>query len=253
MTLAMFETATDRPPWYPVDRRVLVFTGDFGSGKTEVAVNFALALAAWEPGVCLADLDIVNPYFRSREALALLEEQGVRVVTPRGEHLTSELPILLPAVKGLIQASGGRAILDVGGEDLGARVLSSFHGVWPPGEVEMLLVVNGNRPFTDTPEGVLRVLDQIEAAARLPVPGLVANTHLMESTTPDEIYRGSDLAATVSQRRQVPLRFVAVAQRLRPTIDEARLAAPLFPLRRIMVPPWIPREKLGRDNFRLKA
>jgi len=239
------------PAWLKRVKRVTVFTGDYGSGKTEVAVNYTLALARRRQGVQIADLDLVNPYFRSREALALMERAGVRVVTPRGEHLTSELPILLPEVKGLLQTTEGAVVLDVGGDDAGARVLSSFHGAWRPDETNMLLVVNANRPFTDTPEGVERYLDRIEQAARMPVTGLVANTHLMEHTTADEVYRGHDLAQEVSSRRGVPVHFVTVPQALEGTLATHRLTAPLFSLARLMVPPWRRREKLGSDNFRL--
>ncbi|MBM4320099.1 MAG: cobalamin biosynthesis protein CbiA [Deltaproteobacteria bacterium] len=241
----------ERPAWFPEKKRISVFTGDYGSGKTEVAVNYALALAGLVPDVRLADLDIVNPYFRSREALALLEENGIEVITPRGQHLTSELPIILPGVKGLLQSSHGRAVLDVGGDDLGARVLSSLYGSWSADEVEMLLVVNCHRPFTDTVDGVLAVLGKIEAAARMPVTGLVANSHLLEHTSPEVIYRGWELASAVGLRRGIPVRFVAVARQLLPLLDRARIEAPLFPLTRIMVPPWIPREKPGKDSFRL--
>ncbi len=238
------------PQWRP-QKRVIVFTGDYGSGKTEVAVNFTLALAPLEPGLRIADLDIVNPYFRSREALALMEAAGVEVITPRGEHLSSELPIVLPEVKGLLQAGGPAAVLDVGGDDLGARVLSSFYGFWDPAEVEMLLVLNANRPFTDTLAGVSRVIDRIEAAARMPVGGLVANTHLMDHTTPEDIYRGHALAQEVGQRHGIPLRLVTVRAPVLARLDRARIAAPLFSLARLMVPPWIPREKVGSQNFRL--
>lgn len=239
-----------RPAWFP-EKRVTVFTGDFGSGKTEVAVNYSLALAELERGVRIADLDLIKPYFRSREALALLEGRGIEVITPRGEHLTSELPILLPEVKGLLQSRVGLAVLDVGGHDLGARVLSSLHGSWLPEDVEMLLVVNANRPFTDTVDGVLRVLGKIEDAARMPVTGLVANTHLMEQTTPEIVYRGVELAQEAAVRQGIPVRAVTACHDIARLLDPTRLPAPLFPLTRIIVPPWTPREKLGKDNFRL--
>lgn len=251
MTGPMTGSAAPKPAWLPDAKRVTVFTGDYGSGKTEVAVNYTLVLAEHVSGVQIADLDIVNPYFRSREALALMEGRGVRVVTPRGEHLTSELPIVLPEVKGLLQSTAGWAVLDVGGDDVGARVLSSFHGAWRPAETDMLLVVNGNRPFTDTPAGVERFLDRIQEAARVPVTGLVANTHLMEHTTVEDVYRGHDLVRAVASRRNVPVRFVTVPAALSGSLEAQRITAPIFSLTRLMVPPWLRREKLGSDNFRL--
>ncbi len=242
----------ERPGWYPPEGvRITVFTGDYGSGKTEVAVNFAVSLHELEGGVTIADMDLVNPYFRSREALDLMEARGVEVLTPRGEQLTSELPIVMPEVKGLLGSKDRRAIIDLGGDDVGARVFSSLNGAWAPEELEALFVVNANRPFTDTVEGVERFIDRISLAARMPITGLVVNTHLMEHTEPDDIYRGNDLAAKVAARRGIRLRFVAVMQRLLSEIDPGRLAAPIFPLARIMVPPWLGRERLGKDRFNL--
>jgi hypothetical protein len=216
--------------------RVVIITGNYGSGKTEVAVNWTLLLArAGMRGLSIADLDVVNPYFRCREASALLEGHGVQVVVPKGEHFHSELPIILPEIKGLLQREDGVAVLDVGGDDVGARVLHSFSGFF--GAHEMLQVVNAFRPFTDTLDGCLRIQEEIQESSGLRMTGIIANAHLMDETSVDTILRGAELAVEVAERRGQILRFVTAA---RPFADEVarRSGLPVLPLDRWMLPPW---------------
>jgi hypothetical protein len=236
------------------DKRVIIFTGNYGSGKTEVSVNFTLALAGGDQPVSIVDLDIVNPYFRCREAVEPLEQAGVEVITPRGETFASELPIILPEVRGAIRRGAGKVILDVGGDDVGARVLSGFAADLAE-RAELLLVLNARRPFTDTVEGAVRIVREIEAASRLQVTGLVSNTHLMENTSAEIVQEGLDLARAVSEALHVPLRFVAVMREVADDLagqgwsaDDP--AAPLLTMQRRMLPPWISPLRQGRDRFR---
>jgi hypothetical protein len=232
----------------PLERCVII-TGNYGSGKTEVAVNWTLALAAaGVAGLSIADLDVVNPYFRCREAVGALEAAGVQVVTPRGEHFHSELPIILPEVKGLLERPDGVAVLDVGGDDVGARVLRSFAGAFD--RHELLQVVNAFRPFTDSVAGCLRILDEIEAAAGLQVTGLISNAHLIDETTVDVVVKGAELACAVGRARGLPVRFVTAMRPLAAAV-RARVGLPVLELTRQMTMPWTPKVKLGKDNFRL--
>jgi hypothetical protein len=217
-------------------QRVVIITGNYGSGKTEVAVNWTLHLARrGVAGLAIADLDVVNPYFRCREASALLEQFGVQVVVPQGEHFHSELPIILPEIKGLLQRDDGIAVLDVGGDDVGARVLHSFSGYFRAHE--MLQVVNAFRPFTDTLDGCLRIQDEIQASSGLQMTGIIANAHLMDETGVDTILRGADLAVEVAERRGLILRFVTAARSLAEEVAR-RSGLPVLPLDRWMLPPW---------------
>jgi hypothetical protein len=233
-----------------IDRRVIIFTGNYGSGKTEVSVNFTLAMAEQVSPLTIVDLDIVNPYFRCREAIAPLESAGVEVVVPRGETFASELPIILPEVKGAILRAGGRVVLDVGGDDVGARVLAGFADGLDPERAELVMVLNARRPFTDTVDGALRMIGEIEKASRLRVGGLVSNTHLMEETTGDMIREGVDLAVAVGEKLEVPLRFIAVMEEVAETMDVGALPAPLLTMQRRLLPPWISPLRQGRDRFR---
>ncbi|MBI4702561.1 MAG: cobalamin biosynthesis protein CbiA [Deltaproteobacteria bacterium] len=233
-------------PWLaaPVDLAlpvapVVAFVGNYGSGKTEVAVGYALELARGSFRVNIADLDIVNPYFRCREAIGPLEERGVRVVAPRGVGFHSELPILLPEVRGLLGRKDEVSILDVGGDDSGARALSHLAPDFPPpGEHKLLQVVNQRRPFTDTVRGCLRMRDEIEQASRLQVTGLVANTHLMDETTADIVAEGYAFAAEVARAAGVPIEMVVVSSRVAALVDRRSFSAPVLVIDRQMLPPW---------------
>jgi hypothetical protein len=186
--------------------RVVIITGNYGSGKTEVAVNWSLWLArAGIAPLAIADLDLVNPYFRCREAGDLMERHGIRVIVPQGEQFHSELPIVLPEIKGQLRREDGVVVLDVGGDDVGARVLHSFAG--SVGAHEMLQVVNAFRPFTDTVDGCVRIQEEIEAASGLATTGIISNAHLMDETDVDVIVRGAELAVRVAERSGLSVRL----------------------------------------------
>ncbi len=242
--------------------RCIILVGDYGSGKTEIAVNLALHLHALgtRKSVSIADLDLVNPYFRCREALEPLEKVGIRVVVPPGGQRFADLPILLPHVKGLLQSDVDQdmwAVLDVGGDEVGSRVLSAIAPAFDPSMHELWFVVNANRPFNDTPEGCIQTIERIQKASKLRVTGLVPNTHLMDETTMQMVNDGVQLAERVGQMLCVPVRMVAAMQWLK---DKLTLKHPVLEMRRLMVPPWLRREtesvQLGRsgpDAFRLKS
>jgi len=221
--------------------RVVCVIGNYGSGKSEVSVNWALALAhAGVSPLYIADLDIVNPYFRCREAIAPLEAAGVRVVVPRGGHFFADLPIILPEIKGLFENPAGTALFDVGGDDAGARVLRSFAGAIP--NYEMLQVVNARRPFTATVEGILEMRRRIEESSGLCVTGYIGNTHLMEETTVETLLEGVAVLRELERVSRTPVRFVTAHVRL---FDEFRAQVPelpVLPIRRILQPPWKPEE-----------
>jgi len=221
--------------------RVVCVIGNYGSGKSEVSVNWALALAhAGVSPLYIADLDIVNPYFRCREAIAPLEEAGVHVVVPRGGHFWADLPIILPEIKGLFENPEGTAIFDVGGDDAGARVLKSFAGAIP--DYEMLQVVNTRRPFTATVAGILEMRRRIEESSGLRVTGYIGNTHLMEETTVETLLESVAVLRELEQASGVQVRFVTAHVRLHDEFRELVRDYPVLPLRRILQPPWKPED-----------
>ena len=215
-----------------------VFVGHFGSGKTEVALNVALEAAERGETVALVDLDLVKPYFRSRALAPRVADRGVRIVAPGGEDGPGEMPIVPPDLSGLFCRRESRLIVDVGGDPVGALPLGAVAETLPRETVELLLVVNFSRPKTDSVEGAVAMARAIEAAARLPLSGLVANTHLLGETTPDTVREGLRLAEQTARVLGVPVALVAVEERLVGAFPPDFAPCPLLPLRRLVYPPF---------------
>jgi hypothetical protein len=222
---------------YLPEHRIVVIVGNYGSGKTEVAVNLAIRLSGTRP-VSIADLDIVNPYFRCREARTEMEASGIRVINPEGDLHAADLPIVLPEIRGSIQKGEGTLIFDVGGDDVGAKVLSSLADVFAGAPYTMLQVVNARRPFTETVEGCLRIRREIEASSRLGINGLVSNTHLMEETDEATVLDGLRLTREVGSAAGIPIAFVTADDKLRDNLDTSKTGCPILWIRRRMLPPW---------------
>ncbi len=221
-------------------RRTIILVGHFGSGKSEIAVNLALAFNQAGEEVTLADLDLIKPYFRSRLAKDDLDACGIRLVAPEGDRFYADLPILVPEARGLARdGNDRRVIFDVGGSDLGARVLGSLAGLLNRETTDLLFVVNGNRPFADDAPACLTVLRDIQAAARMSVTGLVSNTHLMEETTPAMVRAGIALARDLSTASGVPLRCAMVPAPVFPACTSSDIdGLALLPMERYIVAPF---------------
>jgi hypothetical protein len=188
----------------------VVMLGHFGSGKSEIAVNLAFGLRSRGAEVTLVDLDLVKPYFRCRLAKEDLELRGVRLVAPTGDRYHADLPILLPEARTAAHNGNGshrRVIFDVGGDDLGARVLGSLSGLLDRQATDLLFVVNTNRPFAEDLPSLRQTLRDVQVAARLAVTGLVANTHLMDETTPETVREGIRAARELGAATGLPVRF----------------------------------------------
>ena len=219
-------------------RRVTVFVGHFGSGKTEIALNGALDLAAAGKPVTVADLDVVKPYFRTRSARAILGDAGIELLAPTGANVHADLPIIVPQIRSHLRHDHKRLIMDVGGDDVGARVLGSLSDVVPVDDTECLLVLNFRRPSTPDPERALEMIREIEAVGRLPVTGLISNTHLMDETTPEVIMGGYQMARETSRIAGIDLKAVTAAGAVASEIDATAVDCPIISLRRIVQPPF---------------
>jgi len=229
---------------YDPSHPLLVIVGNYGSGKTEVSVNLALNLVERGRRVAIADLDIVNPYFRCREATEEMDERGINVIVPRGEFHAADLPILLPEVRGAILGKTDVTILDVGGDDVGARIIGSLAGAISSVPHAVLQVVNERRPFTDTVVGCTKIMREIESAARLRVTGLISNTHLMEYTDADTVARGYALAAEVARSTGLRVELVAAERSILAGMAPAQLdGTPVLGIDRRMLPPWYLRSR----------
>jgi len=217
---------------------VTVFVGHYGSGKTEIALNAALELAGSGSSLALADLDVVKPYFRSRSARAILDAAGIELLAPTGANVHSDLPIIVPQIRSHLRQDHSRLIMDVGGDDVGARVLGSLSDVIPRADTDCVLVLNFRRPGTPDPQNAVTVIREIEAVGRLPVSGLISNTHLMDETTPEVVVDGYRRALETARLADVPLVAVTVADGLIEELDESKFECPVVAMRRIVLPPF---------------
>lgn len=217
---------------------IVAIVGNYGSGKTEVSINLAVNCQRKGMNVRIADLDLVNPYFRTREARKALEAFDIDVILPPQEFLQADLPILSPTVAGMIRQPNGLALLDVGGDDAGATVLAALADAFSGLQVHMLQVVNPMRPQTATVEGCMKIRDEIQKAAKLTISGLIGNANLIDETGTEEIYNGYDFVQKLSAESGLPLEFITIAQELLPDIEIERFACPVLPIARQLVPPW---------------
>lgn len=211
--------------------RITIFTGGYGSGKTEVAINYALGLL---PGsVQLVDLDVVTPYFRLRDVREKLVSRSLQVLAGPA----AEVPVL-PAGLAAVLGGTGRVVVDVGGDPAGARVLASVTGALPAGSYTTYFVVNPYRPFALTVENILTSFSQIQKASGVQVDGLVVNSHLGASTTVGVILRGYQLALEAAGRLEVPIAAVAVSAALAPQVPPDRVGGKVWVLELFLSMPW---------------
>jgi hypothetical protein len=243
-------------------KRVNVFCGGFGSGKTEVAVNFALRLRELKRRVSIADLDIVNLYFRSREVRNQLRSRGIDVLVPSGDLVNADLPIVQPEIKGAIEGRSPKSecrmsnagvsdadpvvVLDLGGDPAGARVMASMAGAMRPEEYSSFFVLNSRRPFTATVAAAQQMMAGISAAARIKVDRIVVNSHLIDETTPAVIDEGIALGRALARATGAEVAFVAVGRAMLPRFDAAGCGFPVMVLDRLMLKPWEPSNWLGK-------
>ncbi|MGD8980135.1 MAG: cobalamin biosynthesis protein CbiA [Desulfobacterales bacterium] len=217
---------------------IVIIVGNYGSGKTEVSINLAVNQKRAGVDVKIADLDLVNPYFRTREARNPLLKLGIEVVVPEEKYLQADLPILSPAVSGLIRHPMELTLIDAGGNDVGATVLAALADSFSNKHVHMLQVVNPFRPFTDTIESCLKIRREIERASKMTINGIIGNANLIDETSVDDIYNGYDFVKALSVESRLPLEFITASVELLPEIDMGRFSCPVLPIERQLVPPW---------------
>jgi len=218
---------------------LVVIVGNYGSGKTEVAINLAVYRKRAGLNVGIADLDLVNPYFRTREARMTLTDLGIEVILPPEQYLQADLPVLSPVIAGMIRDCHDFLILDVGGDDAGAKVLSALADAFSGKRVQMLQVVNPLRPQTSTVSGCVAMRNEIEKAAQMTITGLIGNANLIDETRPEDIYSGYEFVQSVSQESGLALEFITVSQELLAKIDMKRFSCAVLPIARQLVPPWL--------------
>lgn len=217
---------------------IVIICGNYGSGKTETAINLAIARKKDGIEVKIADLDLVNPYFRTREARVFLEKIGIEVILPDEKYMHADLPILTPAVAGVIQKPADLTLLDAGGDDAGVTVFAALADHLSKKKVHMLQVINLFRPFTETVKGCIKMKKEIENSSKMKITGLVGNTNLIDETTPEHIYKGYTFLKNVSKATGLKIEFITAISQLIPQLEMDRFTCPVLEINRKLNPPW---------------
>lgn len=233
--------------------RLFVFAGRFGSGKSESAVNFAVQLAhgrypmdrGWgktpaglNSNPLLVDLDIVTPYFRSRELDEILGAMGVQIVAPAVAGRYLDMPAISPEILGAIEQQGQMVVLDVGGDPQGARALGQYAQAIEYQAYAAYFVVNPYRPFTDSLQGVQKSLREVEATARVNMTALVSNPNLMGETTPDLVMEGHRRVLDYAHSLGLPVALLCVKPDLADQIQRQAGGLPILEIQRFFDLNW---------------
>lgn len=219
------------------DKRITIFTGNFGSGKTEISLNYALHLKEKNTKVAIVDLDVINPYFRSREKNELMEEYDIEVIYPK-ELKYADLPIITADIKRLLQNENYYGVIDVGGEEDGATVLGSIADSVKNTDYELNLVVNTKRPFTNDVAGIKKMKEKIEMACKIKVDNLICNINLGADTTVEDIKEGYSIVKKAAFKLNLPIKFLSVKKDLQPEISKFINRIEVFPIKRYLNNPW---------------
>jgi len=191
--------------------KLYIFLGAYGSGKSEVSVHFARMLSEAYPerDVTLVDLDTVNPFYRSADAKTLLQGEGIRVIAPIFANTNVDVPAIPADVNAVFDNPGSIGVIDVGGEDMGAKVLAGLKKRIEGTDCRVFMVVNTFRPFTVDAKGIAETAMKLSAAANLPIYGLIDNSNLLNETTGEELEISYPILKEASEITGIPLRFAS--------------------------------------------
>ena len=192
------------------DKRIRLFIGHYGSGKSEVSINYVTKLREQVEGeVALADLDVVNVYFRSREKKDLMKDLGITPIDSSINTTTLDLPAVSAEIMRPLNDKSVNYVIDVGGDNVGGKVVGRFANQFNSNDYDMFYVVNANREKTQTAKEVLQYIDAIEATSKLKVTGLINNTHMLKETTVEDVLKGQYVAREVSKIRNIPIKYIS--------------------------------------------
>ena len=222
------------------DRRIRIITGHYGSGKTEFAVNYVKKLRESVDGrVAIADLDIVNVYFRSRQKKEELEEKGIQVIASNLDTAVADVPAVSGAMTMPVINKEYQYVVDLGGNDVGTLVLGRIKPLLDHAEADFFMVVNAYRPNTSTPEGIIEQMENLEYAAGLKVTGFINNTNLVRETTAECLLHGDEVLKEVTKRTGVPVKYVSYVKDVMTEEIPEGLSGELFPMEFNMRKTWM--------------
>jgi len=214
-----------------------LYSGHFGSGKTEIVLNRAVAYASQGVTVHLVDLDIVKPYFRSREVRSFLKERGINLITPGGELDNADLPVISPKVLGTLTSAQGKILIDVGGDPMGTTALGAFAQLLGRQGYDMFFVINPYRPFTKDIPMVTKMFHDIEATSRLKVSGIISNPNLGRETSLEDLRLGLPLVQEMAEALTLPIAWTAITEKYADQLV-TEIEGKVQKVRNFLLPPW---------------
>ena len=203
-------------------KRIYIIAGHYGSGKTNIAVNLALKLRKEGKEVKIADLDIVNPYFRTKDSADVLEKAGIELISPHFANTNVDLPALPPETYSIFQNKNFSAVIDVGGDDRGAYALGRYAPyILEENNFEMCFVANFYRPLTKTAEEAIEVMREIEAACGIKFTAIINNSNLGSDTTKEDILASNIQAERLREISSLPILFNSVRADISEEIEDS--------------------------------
>lgn len=205
-------------------KRVTLFAGHYGSGKTNLAVNFALKMRSEGKAVKIADLDIVNPYFRTKDSAEKLTQAGIELISPAFANTNIDLPALPAAVYSLVERKDFYAVMDIGGDDRGAYALGRYRDyILEENDYEMIFVANFYRPLTRTADEAIEVMREIEAACGIRFTAIINNSNIGNDTDSRAVAQTFDKACELSDKTKLPIIFTSGTSEALKDIDADNL------------------------------
>jgi len=201
-------------------KRIVLLAGHYGSGKTNIAVNLAFYLKKFRDRVAVADIDIVNPYFRSKDSVQELQAAGIRMIASEYAGTNVDVPALPQEMYSIIDDRGLSAVIDLGGDDRGALAMGRWRdAILAEDDYEMLFVVNRFRPLTRDAQSAIEVMHEIEDASGMRFTAVVNNSNLGNETTTEDVLGSAEYAAEICRRTGLPLKLTTVHEALYPALE----------------------------------
>lgn len=197
-----------------MNKKIIIVTGHYGSGKTNISVNLALQFAKQGFKTALVDIDVVNPYFRAADNKKVLEENGIRVIAPIFANTNLENPSLPPEIASVFVSDESRIIFDVGGDDAGAIVLGGYAAKISALDYEMLYVISKYRPLTSNAKDTAELLKEIEKVSKLKATAIINNSSIGALTSKEDVLNSLEYANEVSGLTGLPIRYTTVLSSL---------------------------------------
>lgn len=223
-----------------MNKKITIFIGNMGSGKSEIAVNYTLeTMKQSKKEVKLLDLDIIKPYIRIRDVSEKVNQLGIKLLMPEERLRNADMPIVPVHMIEYLTNQDYDLVIDIGGEERGCITIAQFKEYFEKTDLSVYLVVNPFRPFSDSEDKIKHMIDSLQNNSKISITGLVSNPHLRFDTTIDEVINGTKLVEKVCKEINLPLKFVCVWHQI---ITQEFLAMfqsyRILPLRLYLTFPW---------------